>query len=117
MGRGGDAELIGSPATPPPDVRKVCDLPEDPLVGLSALRPVFGAQPQLDRSDRFGGAEPPPHIRRLSRENQALLEIDEWLLCIMRRFHCVTKFNSSAFLAIGACNGSNWALSASARFR
>src|SRR5437660_9475989 len=74
--RGGDAERIGFPATPP-DVRKVCDLPEDPLIGLLGLRPSFGAQPQLNRTHRFSGAEPPPHIRRRSREPQSLPEIND----------------------------------------
>ncbi len=51
----------------PPDVRKACGLPLELSNWGCALGLVEGAQPQNFRWSPLGGAEPPPHIRRLSR--------------------------------------------------
>jgi len=54
----------------PSDVRKVFDLPKCSLLFLGWAQ-VFGAQPQVLESEPSGGAEPPPHIKRQSREKTA----------------------------------------------
>src|SRR5207249_3324931 len=54
----------------PSDVRKVLTFRKlEPFVGL---RPLFRGAAPLGLANSDGGAEPPPHIRRQSREHKSL---------------------------------------------
>jgi dipeptidyl aminopeptidase/acylaminoacyl peptidase len=54
-------------AASPPDVRKGCALPSKPAA-IRGYAPGRGRSPEISGVAGFGGAEPPPHIGRHSRD-------------------------------------------------